>query len=107
ANLAGDLLPRLFGAIRHRHQLDAGLGLQLRDVMLARVGAGPDEAAADGLVPHDRPTACWMQVSRSSSAARVKAHMLASRSARPVSSVRAASMAPATAKQECTHASPY
>ncbi len=46
------------------------------------------------------------QAAKSSSAARVKAHMLASRSARPVSRVSARSTGPETAKQEWPAASP-
>src|SRR5581483_1878258 len=106
AELAGHPLPRLLRPVGDRHQLHAGLGLELGDVVLAGVGAGSDESDADGRVAHDWPPAFWMHSSRSARAARVKAHMLASRSLRPVSSVRAASTAPATAKQEWPAASP-
>ena len=104
--LLRDPLPRLLRPVGDRDQLDAGLGPELGDVMLARVGAGADEADADLRVGHDFSPACWRQVSSSSSAARVNTHMLASRSLRPVSRVRAASTAPATAKHEWPAASP-
>ena len=106
AELARHPLARFLRPVGDRDQLDPGLGLQLGDVVLARVGAGADEADADLGVGHDFSPACWRQVSSSSRAARVNAHMLASRSLRPVSSVRAASTAPATAKHECPAASP-
>jgi len=80
--------PDSFDRFATATQLHAGLGLELGEMVLAGVGAGSHEADADRLVAHDLSPACWMQASRSSRAARVKAHMFASRSPRPVSSVR-------------------
>ena len=50
--LAGDALARLLGAVRDRHQLDAGLRPELRNVMLTRVGACAHESYADRRVDH-------------------------------------------------------
>ena len=50
--LTGDTLAGLPGAVRDRHQLDAGLRPELRNVMLTRVSACAHESYADRLVDH-------------------------------------------------------
>ncbi len=50
--LARDLLARFLRPVRDPGELDARLGLEFRNVMLARIGAGADEAHADRLVCH-------------------------------------------------------
>ena len=50
--LAGDALTRFLGAIGDSHQLDAGLGAELRNVMVSSVGAGTHESHADLLAGH-------------------------------------------------------
>ena len=50
AEFAGHALTGLLGSIGHRDELDAALGLELRDVVKTRIVAGADEAYADRLV---------------------------------------------------------
>jgi hypothetical protein len=50
--LAPDPLAGLLGPVGHRDELDSRLGLELGNVMLARIGAGADEPHADRSICH-------------------------------------------------------
>ena len=53
AELPGDALARFLAAVGHGHQLDAGLRLELRNVMELGVLARPHETHTDRSVGHD------------------------------------------------------